>query len=531
MLEATVDCIGYGNLGKVLDYKAYAFGSREAIVYEDATGRVSFHTYAQFNDRANRYANLFAGKGIKKGDKVVVHMRNCPEYLFAWFGLAKIGAVMVPTNVLSTPPEMEHFINYSDAVAVVTQPDYLGLIREVLPKCLGLRDLFLARTTPSYPNKELFPDVVLLDETPADLPASPPAGAVVSPDDDVLIIFSSSTNAQYSAVELTHANSVFAGIFGAQLFKMTPDDRDFMVLPLFHVNALYISVMPTITAGAAIVMTEQFSASRYMEQVRRYRATTASLVGATVRMVLNQPAHELDGKNDLRLMKFAIPVSDEEWQMFETRFNVRLCDLWGLTETLGATTINPIDGRFKRNCVGLPRLGNEVKIVDESGVEAPVNTPGEMVVKGIPGRTIMKGYYKEPAATANIIRDGWLFTGDRGYMDEEGYFHFLDRIKNVIKRAGENIAAPEVEKVIAAHYKVKDVAVIAAPDPIRDEALTAFIVVKDGQTCTEEEIIAWCSQRLAKFKIPSFIKFRGSLPRDGAGAVIKNILKREITTQ
>jgi len=526
-----VDCIGYGNLGKVLEHKAYSQGNREAIVYEDAEGRVTTHNFAQFNERANRYANLFTGKGIKKGDKVVVHMRNCPEYLFAWFGLAKIGAVMVPTNVLSTAPEMEHFINYSDAVAVVTQPDYLALIREMLPKCAGLRELFLARTTLSYPNRELFPDVVLLDEALGEMSADPPAGAAVSPDDDALIIFSSSTNAQYSAVELTNANAVFAGIFGAQLFKMTCNDRDFMVLPLFHVNGLFISALPTITAGAALIMTEQFSASRYMEQVRRYGVTTASLVGATVRMVLNQPAHELDGHNVLRLMKFAIPVSDEEWQMFETRFNVRLCDLWGLTETLGATTINPIDGKFKRNCVGLPRLGNEVKIVDDSGVEAPVNTPGEMVVKGIPGRTIMKGYYKEPAATANIIRDGWLFTGDRGYMDEEGYFHFLDRIKNVIKRAGENIAAPEVEKVIAAHHKVKDVVVIAAPDPIRDEALTAFIVVKDGQTCTEEEIFSWCSQRLAKFKIPSFIKFRGSLPRDGAGAVLKNILKREITTQ
>jgi crotonobetaine/carnitine-CoA ligase len=524
-----VDCIGYGNLGKVLEYKAYAFGAREAIVFEDGEGRVARFSYAQFNDRANRYANLFAAKGIKKGDKVVVHMRNCPEHLFAWFGLAKIGAVMVPTNVLSTPPEMEHFINYADAVAVVTQPDYLALIRETLPKCMGLRELFVARTSLAYPNRELFPDVVLLDEMLAE--ASPAAPQVaVSPDDDALIIFSNNTNAEHSAVELTHANAVFAGIFGAQLFKMTPADRDFMVLPLFHVNALFISAMPAITAGAAVIMTEQFSASRYMEQVRRHGVTTASLVGATVRMVLNQPAHELDGQNDLRLIKFAIPVSDEEWQMFETRFNVRLCDLWGLTETLGATTINPIDGKFKRNCVGLPRLGNEVKIVDESGIEAPVNTPGEMVVKGVPGRTIMKGYYKEPAATANIIRDGWLFTGDRGYMDEEGYFHFLDRIKNVIKRAGENIAAPEVERVIAQHHKVKDVVVIAAPDPIRDEALTAFIVLKDGTTCTEEEIVTWCSQRLAKFKIPSFIKFRGSLPRDGSGAVLKNILKREITT-
>ncbi len=180
MLEAVVDIIGYGNLGKTLEYKAYALGSREAIVYEDAEGKICSYSFAQFNDRANRYANLFSGKGIKKGDKVVVHLRNCPEYLFAWFGLAKIGAVMVPTNVLSTPPEMQHFINYSDAVAVVTQPDYLGLIREVLPTCQNLRELFLARTSTSYPNSELFPDVVLLDEMMGDVSAYPPEVAAVA---------------------------------------------------------------------------------------------------------------------------------------------------------------------------------------------------------------------------------------------------------------------------------------------------------------------------------------------------------------
>ncbi|MEI6125221.1 MAG: AMP-binding protein [Pseudomonadota bacterium] len=523
-----MDSIGTGNLRKVIEYGASVFGDRECIIFEDKDGNVTGYSYAEVNDRANRYANILLSRGIGKGDKVVVHLCNCPEYLFSWFALAKIGAVMVPTNVLSTAPEMEHFINYSDAVAIIIQPDYVGLVQELRGKCPRLNKLFIARTVSWYPNAILFPDATLLDDllaqTSPQLPDIP-----VDPEDDLIILFSGNTKARNSAVQLTHANAVFAGIFGAQAFRVVTEDRHFIVLPLFHVNGLFISCMPTLTAGATIVMAEQFSASRYMLQVRRYGVTTASLVGATVRMVLRQPPQELDGNNKLRLILFAIPITDEEWDAFEQRFKVRLCDLWGMTETLGATTINPINGKFKKNCIGLPRLGNEVKIVDEKGLEVPTGTPGEMVVKGIPGRTIMKGYFKEPDTTREIMPDGWLHTGDRGFMDAEGYFHFQDRIKDVIKRAGENISAPEVELVLKGHPKVKEAAVISIPDPVRDEAIAAFVVLKDGEESTEAEILSWCTLRLAKFKLPSLVKIRGSLPRDATGTVNRNILKREIT--
>ncbi len=247
-------------------------------------------------------------------------------------------------------------------------------------------------------------------------------------EDDLMMLFNHDPS-RPKAIQLTHANAVFAGIFGSQAWKVLPQDRHLLTLPLFHINALFISLMPALTAGAAIILAEQFNASRYLEQVRTHRATTASLVGAMARMILNEPAAKSDADHSLRFIIYAIAVSDEEWNAFESRFQVRFCDLWGMTETLGATTINPLDGIMKKNCVGLPRLSTAVKVVDAQGVEVPAGTTGELVVQGVPGRTIMRGYYKNDAATRETIKDGWLHTGDYAYMDADGYFHFVGRKK------------------------------------------------------------------------------------------------------
>ena len=366
----------------------------------------------------------------------------------------------------------------------------------------------------------------LLKDTSAELPE-----VKIDNEEDLMWLFTSGTTARPKAVQLTHANAVYAGIFGAQAWKVVPEDRHFIVLPLFHVNGQFISVMPTLTAGATLVMAEQFSASKYMEQARRHRVTTTSLVAANVKMIMNQPIPEteIDAQNDFRIIMYAIAIPDEVWDEFENRFNVKLCDLWGMTETLGATTVNPIDGVLKRNCIGMARLENQIKVIDEKGNEVPPGTVGEIVVKGVPGRTLMKGYYNNPEATAETIRDGWLYTGDNAYMDEDGYFHFVDRKKDMIKRSGENVAATEVEYVISLHPKVKEVAVVGVPDPIRDEAVMALIILKPGETCEEQEIIDWCSEKLAKFKVPSFVKFKDDFPRTSIGKVQKNILKKEET--
>jgi crotonobetaine/carnitine-CoA ligase len=399
----------------------------------------------------------------------------------------------------------------------------------------------LTRTSPRYPGGRiielyragmpepvrgrvehvLIPD--LLKDAAAEL-----APVAIHNEEDLMWLFTSGTTSRPKAVQLTHANAVFAGIFGAQAWKITPDDRHFIVLPLFHVNGQFISTMPTLTAGATLVMAEVFSASKYMEQARRHRATSSSLVAATVKMILNQPPTELDARNDFKIIMYAIAIPEEKWVEFETRFAVPLCDLWGMTETLGATTINPIDGELKRNCIGMPRMENAIKVIDEHGREVPPGEVGEIVVKGVPGRTLMKGYYKNPEATADTIRDGWLYTGDNAHMDQDGYFHFMDRKKDMIKRSGENVATSEVEYVISLHPKVREVAVIGVPDPIRDEAVMACVILIPGETCAEKEIIDWCAERLAKFKVPGFVKFMADFPRTSIGKVQKNIIKKEV---
>jgi crotonobetaine/carnitine-CoA ligase len=422
-----MDCIGTRNLRQVLEYKVGQFGGRECLVFEDAEGYVVSYTYRAFDEMVNRYANVLLRRSIKKGDKVAIHLVNSPENLFCFFALAKIGAVIIPTNILSGAPEMEYFLDFTDCAAIITEPRYMDLIGGIRGACKKLQQVFLVRTCPWYPNTRLYPDTILFDDAlqkaSAILPEVP-----IDVEDDLMMLFNHDPS-RPKAIQLTHANAVFAGIFGSQAWKVVPQDRHLLTLPLFHINALFISLLPTLTAGATIILAEQFNASRYMEQVRTHRATTASLVGAMARMILNEPAAKSDADHSLRFIIYAIAVTDEEWNAFESRFQVRFCDLWGMTETLGATTINPLDGIIKKNCVGLPRLSTEVKVVDAQGVEVPAGTTGELVVQGVPGRTIMRGYYKNDAATRETVKDGWLHTGDYAYMDADGYFHFVGRKK------------------------------------------------------------------------------------------------------
>jgi crotonobetaine/carnitine-CoA ligase len=510
----------------MVEFVSEKYADKEFIVFEDRVGNVKRYAYREFNDQVNRYANILLGLGVKRGDKVTVHLLNSPEYLFSWFAIAKIGAVMIPTNVLSAAFEMEYFLNFSESTIIITEPNYMQMFNTLLSKCPTVKNILLCRTSPAYPNVQLFPNTLIMSDLTKEAATDVPE-VKIDPEDDLMMLFTSGTTARPKAVQLTHANAVFAGLFGSQHWKITDKDRNMLVLPLFHVNGQFITTMPTLTAGGTLIITEQFSASRYMDQVRRHKATLGSLVAATATMILNQPRHELDGKNDLRIMCYAIAIPDEKWVEFETRFNVKLCDLWGLTETLGATTINPVDGELKRNCIGLPRMGNEIKVVDENGNDVPTGFVGEIVVKGVPGRTSMKGYYKNPGATAQTIKDGWLYTGDNGYMDADGYFHFMDRKKDMIKRGGENVAAIEVEYVISLHPKIQECAVIGVPDPVRDEAIKALVILKPGETATEKEIINFCAERLAKFKVPSFVEFRESFPKTSIGKIQKNILKKE----
>jgi crotonobetaine/carnitine-CoA ligase len=246
-------------------------------------------------------------------------------------------------------------------------------------------------------------------------------------------------------------------------------------------------------------------------------------------MILAQPEHPLDIENNMWRCPYAIAISDEEWDAFEQRFGTTLVDLYGLTETLAPCTIMPIFGEHRRGSVGWPNFGMEVKIVDDKRNEVPIGDTGEIAIKGEPGISLFKEYYKNPDATAEDLVEGWFYSGDYGKVDEEGYVYFIDRKKDVIQRAAENISAPEVERVLNDHPAVEESCVIAVPDPVRDEAVMAIIRFKEGESATEEELTEFCKEMMAKFKIPQYYIFqKEDFPKTSIGKLRKNIIRADI---
>ena len=242
-------------------------------------------------------------------------------------------------------------------------------------------------------------------------------------------------------------------------------------------------------------------------------------------MILAQPYDEAERNNKLRAVIFAQSVTAAELKAFEERYNTSLYQIYGMTETIAPPLMNPLQGAKDNTGIGKPIAGSRIKLIDEEGNEVPDGEPGEILLEGIPGKTIMKGYFNNPEATSRTLQNGWLHTGDKARKSEDGFYYFVDRQKDMIKRAGENVAASEVENVIMEHPAVYEAIVIGIPDAMHDEALKAFVILKQGQTATEQEVIDYCKGQLAKFKVPSAIEFVEDFPRTSVGKIQKHKLK------
>ena len=512
--------VGKRDLRKALEQNVRAHPDKTFLVFEDEDERVHSYSYAQFDHMVNRTANGLLDLGVNKGDRVHLHLTNCPEFLFLWFAIGKIGAVMVPTNPLSPPDELAYPVHHSEAVVSVTQPDLLPTVAAILGDCPGIRQVVLTGVDRAADG--VMPFRELVDGQPAELAQIP-----LDPTDEAAVLYTSGTTSRPKGVLVTHANYIYLSEVVSKIMRLGPDDRQLVVLPLFHANAQYYSFMTTLNVGGSAALMPRFSASRYMRQAARHRCTVASLFAAPMRMILAQPPDPTDAGSGLRLVIFAQNVTDAQVDEWHRRFGAPLLQIYGMTETMGQPMANSLDYARDNMTVGMPALGYECRVVDDRGNDVPEGVPGELLVRGIPGQTIMKGYLKNPEATAEAIRDGWLWTGDIVEVTEEGYFRFVDRAKDMVKRAGENVAAGEVEAVVKQHPDVMDVAVIGVPDTMRDESIKAFVILKDGRTATEDDIIEFCRVRLSKFRVPEFVEFRTEFPRTSVGKIQKHILRRE----
>jgi crotonobetaine/carnitine-CoA ligase len=495
-------------------------GDQTFLVFEGADGRTAVRTYSESEVRANRAARVLKRLGVRRGDTFHVHLANSLEFFDCWFGAAKLGAIMVPTNPLSTAEELTYIIGHAEPAVTITSPDLVEAVLAARRLGAEVPQLLVTGTGITGTSGLSFEEEMSRES------AAPPDTPAPGPLDVVTMLYTSGTTSRPKGVLVTNANYLHVGEAMAQFLRLRPEDRHLVVLPLFHANAQYYSTMSALVTGASVAVMERFSASRWGQQAARHGATVASLFAAPIRMILAQPANSADGMNHLRVALFAQNLTEEQLEAFQHRFGCELLQIYGMTETIAPPTLNPLCGKRRNMSIGRPALWARLRIIDETGSDVHPGQVGELLVGGEPGTTLMAGYFKDPEATVDAMSDGWLSTGDNVRVDADGYLYFVDRGKDMIKCAGENVASSEVERVVNAHPAVFESAAIGVPDPIRDESIKVFVVLHAGARATERDIIEWCAARLSKFRVPGFIEFVDTLPRTSVGKVQKHLLRR-----
>ena len=510
-----VDLVGDRTVPDLLLERTERRPGKEWLVDDDGLGRVRSLTYEDFTLAVAKVAGGLARNGVASGDSVVVHLDNGCEYVVLLFACAWLGAVAVPSNTANTERELTHVLRASDARLVVSSPAFAEMVDKARADAPMLGVLVGTADEPGWLAYAELADAAAVAPSPVESTAP------------LEILFTSGTTASPRGVVLTHANWLWSGERTARGLHMDETDRFLTCLPLFHVNAQSLSMLNALTANGTLILGSRYSASHFVPLLRAHRATHTSLVAMLVRTLLEQPPTDLDRTHEVRRVSYAINVTDAERSAFEERFGMRLINGYGLSETMTEVCVAPVFGPDRWPSIGLPALGRRVRVVTDAGLDAAPGQHGEIIVEGVPGRTIMLGYHDDPEATARTIVDGWLHTGDIGYRDEVGYLYFVDRAKDVIKRAGENVSASEVEAVVAEHPDVAAVAVVAVPDPVRDEAVKACVILRVGATATADDIKAYCAQRLAPFKVPTIVEFWASFPTTSVGKIQKKALAED----
>lgn len=515
---------GADTIAAVLGRQARIRGDATFLVFESSDGVVISRTYREVDARANQFARVLRRHGVGRGDTFHVHLANCLAFFDCWFGGARLGAIMVPTNPLSTADELAYVLGHAECRLSVTSSDLFATVAVANRSVLALKTVLVTGGGVSVSALDFEQELISESDGPLDSAAAHPLDAVG-------MLYTSGTTSRPKGVLVTNTNYLFVGEAVAQFIRLRPEDRHLVVLPLFHANAQYYSTMSALVTGASIAVMDRFSASRWSAQASQHGATVASLFAAPIRMILAQDAAATDHGHALRLALFAQNITESQLVEFERRFGCPLLQIYGMTETIAPPTMNPLYGERRNMTIGRPAPWSRLRVVDDHGEDVQAGDAGELLVAGEPAVTIMAGYFKNERATAETIRDGWLHTGDNVSVDDDGYLHFVDRGKDMIKRAGENVASGEIERIVNEHPAVFESAAIGVPDQMRDEAIEVFVVLQAGARATEAELIAWCSERLSKFKVPSLVRFVDTLPRTSVGKVQKHLLRQERSAQ
>jgi long-chain acyl-CoA synthetase len=519
------------NLASLLDHQARLVPDRPAV-----SMRPYAFTYGQLNAVANQAAAGLQARGFGPGDHIALACPNTPHFPIAYYAILKLGAVVVPLNVLFKPREIAYHLADGDAKALLVfegtpELPMAAMARAACDNVPACRDLIVMTVDPKAPSP-VERSITLGQLTHGQAPAF--ATHPAAPDDTAVILYTSGTTGQPKGAELTHFNMTMNAMASRDMLAPTLDlgvdarTSVLITLPLFHSTAQTAQMNAGFAGGWRLVLLPRFDAAAVLQAFEE-EAINCWVGVPTMYWMLLQHArqHRIDVSRTARSLRCCVsggaPMPVAVLEDFEKTFGVRVLEGYGLSETSPVACFNQVVRPSKPGTVGLPIAACDVGIVDENDQPVPAGQKGEVVIRG---HNVMKGYYKRPAETAEAIKSGWFHTGDIGAIDEDGYLSIVDRKKDLVIRGGMNVYPREVEEVLMTHPAVSLAAVIGVPDERLGEEVKAFVVLKPGTSATESELVAWSKDQMAAFKYPRTFEIRESLPMGATGKVLKRALKR-----
>lgn len=489
------------NITNVIEKHALNQPSRPATIFEKST-----MTYGELYSNAKKIASYLQKKGYQKGDIIAQFMLNSDLFMPVYFGVQLAGLTIMPVNTKLAPPEVDYIFKHSEAKVLFVDEKIEDTVNQ----------------TTHHFNEKITTKKIreLLQKDNSDFTPVPFDG-----EDVAVVMYTSGTTGKPKGVMLTHNNLIETAEIWSDSMKLNEKDRTYICTPLFHCAGSHVFALPTFFKGGALVVEEAFSPDRTLKNIVQTESTIFFGVPAMYTIILNRPEIKDYDFNNLRLFCYgAAPMPYELVKKLKDTFpKVKVQNLYGQTEnTPASSSLTDEYALQKIGSVGKPLKNTEIKIVDPLGEEVPVGEVGEIIVKG---PQVMKGYLRNPEETANTVRNGWLYSGDLGKFDDEGFLYIVDRKKDMIIRGGENIYPIEVEEVLYQIPEILEAAVVGVPHEVYGEVPKAYVVFKENQHLTDQQIIDYCLKNLAKYKVPVEVEVLDQLPRNASGKVLKHTLR------
>ncbi len=473
-------------------------------------------TYQEFDQVTDRMAAGLQALGLEKGNHAAVLFPNSIDTLLSYFAIIKAGGTAIPINPLYTLREIAFILNNSQAKFLLAAPQFQRAVEGVRSQVPGLKQaVFRSEDEPSILR-------AIARVSPGGSSLKP---VELSSRDNAIIFYTSGTLGTPKGVMLTHENFTFSGPNIARCYGLKPDDITMAVLPLVHVFAVASPIFGSLSSGGTVVVVDRFQAETVLQAFVDYRVTWFPGVPTMFNYIYHAYEKGTYNVSSIRMgLSGGASLSVELLKNWEKRFNAEILEVYGLTESTGLVTANPVHGVRKAGSIGITVPNVQTRLVDKENKDVVRGEVGEILFRG-PNAT--KGYWKLPEQTAESIRDGWVCTGDLARQDEEGYFFIVGRKKDLMITGGYNVYPREIEEVLYTHPAVYEAAVIGVADEVNGEVAKAYIALKPGQTATEKEIVEFCKQNLAPYKVPRQVEIRSELPKSSTGKILHRELRIE----